>query len=356
MKKISSAILLTTFFVFINCKSQVADKDDPTNKFYQSVIQLGNGFLDVFTSFGGLVAEAFGFKSDPKKSDVKTYFTTVAAKLEKTKTDLNSLPKEKSDISSTTGKPDSTGSVGTAVEGAIKEVSELLDKLVKAVKTAEGASSGTDAIGEVVANAGAAKVADKASVTGIAKGIKEIVEAAGGSEKLKVAAATGESNKGAGKLFGKVDDAHAGDSEAASKAAGAVSAVSGEQILSAIVTAAAAGEQDGEKPGDAKNPIAAAIGKGDADDGADFGDGMKKDDQIAAAIALRGMAKDGKFAVKNDEKGKAEGAIKGAAESAVRKVLGAITGLIGDAVSSGLRKVGDSVKAASKETPPALNK
>nr|ADJ40013.1 vls7 [synthetic construct] len=336
--------------------SQVADKDDPTNKFYQSVIQLGNGFLDVFTSFGGLVAEAFGFKSDPKKSDVKTYFTTVAAKLEKTKTDLNSLPKEKSDISSTTGKPDSTGSVGTAVEGAIKGVSELLDKLVKAVKTAEGASSGTAAIGEVVADA--AKVADKASVTGIAKGIKEIVEAAGGSEKLKaVAAAKGENNKGAGKLFGKAGAAAHGDSEAASKAAGAVSAVSGEQILSAIVKAAAAGaaEQDGEKPAEAKNPIAAAIGKGDGD--ADFGeDGMKKDDQIAAAIALRGMAKDGKFAVKNDEKGKAEGAIKGAAESAVRKVLGAITGLIGDAVSSGLRKVGDSVKAASKETPPALNK
>ncbi len=41
---------------------------------------------------------------------------------------------------------------------------------------------------------------------------------------------------------------------------------------------------------------------------------MKKDDQIAAAIALRGMAKDGKFAVKNDEKGKAEGAIKEVSE------------------------------------------
>ncbi len=47
------------------------------------------------------------------------------------------------------------------------------------------------------------QVADKASVTGIAKGIKEIVEAAGGSEKLKAVAATGENNKKAGKLFGK---------------------------------------------------------------------------------------------------------------------------------------------------------
>ncbi|MCR8876419.1 variable large family protein (plasmid) [Borreliella burgdorferi] len=199
-------------------------------------------------------------------------------------------------------------------EGAIKEVSELLDKLVTAVKTAEEASSGTAAIGEVVADDAAAKAADKESVKGIAKGIKEIVEAAGGSKKLKVAAATGENNKKAGKLFGKVDAGNAGDSEAASKAAGAVS---GEQILSAIVKAAgaAAGDQEGKKPGDAKNPIAAAIGKGDAENGAEFDHEMKKDDQIAAAIALRGMAKDGKFAVKSgDEKGKAEGAIKGASE------------------------------------------
>ncbi|MCD2412572.1 variable large family protein [Borreliella burgdorferi] len=80
-----------------------------------------------------------------------------------------------------------------------------------------------------------------------------------------------------------------------------------------MVKAAGEAEQDGEKPAEATNPIAAAIG--DKDGGADFGkDEMKKDDQIAAAIALRGMAKDGKFAVKNDEKGKAEGAIKEVSE------------------------------------------
>ncbi len=51
------------------------------------------------------------------------------------------------------------------------------------------------------------QVADKASVTGIAKGIKEIVEAAGGSsEKLKAAAKEGNNEK-AGKLFGKAGDA-----------------------------------------------------------------------------------------------------------------------------------------------------
>ncbi|WP_049755694.1 variable large family protein, partial [Borreliella burgdorferi] len=239
----------------------------------------------------------------------------------------------------------SNGGEKGKAEGAIKEVSELLDKLVKAVKTAEGASSGTAAIGEVVDNAGAAKAADKESVTGIAKGIKEIVEAAGGSEKLKVAAAKGGNNEKAGKLFGKAGAGAAGDSEAASKAAGAVSAVSGEQILSAIVTAAAAADQEGEKPGDATNPIAAAIGKGNADDGADFKEGMKKDDQIAAAIALRGMAKDGKFAVKsNDEKGKAEGAIKEVSELLDKLVKAVKTA---EGASSGTDAIGEVVAAAA---------
>ncbi len=88
MKKISSAMLLGAILIFVNCKSNAgesAGKDDPTSKFYQAVIQLGNGFLDVFTSFGGLVADALGFKADPKKSEVKTYFDSLAKKLEETK-------------------------------------------------------------------------------------------------------------------------------------------------------------------------------------------------------------------------------------------------------------------------------
>ncbi|WP_422850113.1 variable large family protein, partial [Borreliella afzelii] len=77
------------------------------------------------------------------------------------------------------------------------------------------------------------------------------------------------------------------------KAAGAVSAVSGEQIIKAIVDAAGKGDNEqGKKAKDATNPIEAAIGTAD-EDAAAF-DKMKKDDQIAAAIALRGMAKDGK--------------------------------------------------------------
>ncbi|WP_210377638.1 variable large family protein, partial [Borreliella garinii] len=75
----------------------------------------------------------------------------------------------------------------------------------------------------------------------------------------------------------------------------AVAAVSGEQILKAIVDAAKDGDKQGKKAADAENPIEAAIG-GSAGDNAAAAfnkDGMKKDDQIAAAMVLRGMAKDG---------------------------------------------------------------
>ncbi|WP_419255393.1 variable large family protein [Borreliella afzelii] len=151
----------------------------------------------------------------------------------------------------------------------------------------------------------AAGAADKDSVNGIAKGIKAIVEAVGGAEKLTAAAATGEGNIDAGKLFfGKKEANNGGEAKDASKAAGAVSAVSGEQIIKAIVDAAgkADKDQEGKKAGDAENPIEAAIGEADDADAAAF-EKMKKDDQIAAAIALRGMAKDGKFAVKDDAAG-----------------------------------------------------
>ncbi len=47
---------------------------------------------------------------------------------------------------------------------------------------------------------------------------------------------------------------------------------------------------------------------------------MKKNDQIAAAIVLRGMAKDGEFALKNDANN-AEKGLKSTVESAVNKTV-----------------------------------
>ncbi|WP_210372879.1 variable large family protein, partial [Borreliella garinii] len=82
------------------------------------------------------------------------------------------------------------------------------------------------------------------------------------------------------------------------KAVAAVNAVSGEQILKAIVEAAGGADKVvGAAAGAAKNPIAAAIGTNG--NGAAFaGNGMQdKNDKIAAAIVLRGMAKGGKFSL-----------------------------------------------------------
>ncbi len=125
------------------------------------------------------------------------------------------------------------------------------------------AAGGEVKIGEVGAEANKGAAADQASVNGIADGMKEIV-AAGGKDALKAAAAAGAAGGG--------------------------------------------GDKVGAAAGAATNPIAAAIGT-DAADGADFAAGMQNSsEKIAAAIVLRGMAKDGKFslAAQNDANQKAK--------------------------------------------------
>ncbi len=350
MKKISSAIFLVAFFAFINCKSNVGEaskEEDPTNAFYQSVIKLGNGFLDVFTSFGGLVADAFGLKADPKKSEIKDFFTSIATKLEGTIDKLSKLPKENGNSENKSGKEGDLDNTNNDIAKAINGTIETLKKMIEAAKKIAGATDGEVKIGEVGAEANKGAAANQASVNGIADGMKEIV-AAGGKGALKAAggaggagdnkeagklfggaagdgdigkaaaavnavsgeqilkaivdaAAGGGDNAGAGKLFGGADgNAGAGDNDIG-KAAAAVNAVSGEQILKAIVDAAAGGDKDGKAAGDANNPIAAAIGTNDAQGGgANFGAGgsmQNSSEKIAAAIVLRGMAKDGKFSL-----------------------------------------------------------
>ncbi len=172
--------------------------------------------------------------------------------------------------------------------------------MIEAAKKIAGAIDGGVKIGEVgtANNQGAA--ANQESVNGIADGMKEIVDA-GGKDALKAAGAAagaGADNKEAGKLFGGTAGAAGGaDDNDIGKAAAAVNAVSGEQILKAIVDAAG-GDKVGAAANAATNPIAAAIGTNAQ--GANFAGGMNNSsDKIAAAIVLRGMAKDGKFSLAN---------------------------------------------------------
>ncbi|WP_424632599.1 variable large family protein [Borreliella lusitaniae] len=170
---------------------------------------------------------------------------------------------------------------------------------------AAGATGGAaDAIAAVAAAAGAqaAAAAGDASVKGIAKGMKGIVAVAGKlGVELAAAAVAGVTNAAAGNLFA----GNAGTIAHVGKAADAVSKVSGKQILKAIVDSA---DEAGAQPDAARSPIAAAIGAGGAANagaGGDFaaGGNMNRDDKIAAAIVLRGMAANGKFAHAEDNNG-----------------------------------------------------
>ncbi|WLN25774.1 variable large family protein (plasmid) [Borreliella valaisiana] len=188
------------------------------------------------------------------------------------------------------------------------------------------------------------------------KGIVEAAEKAGEEGKLNVAAATGKDNADAdaGKLFAKKQDNAGGGAAAdAGKAAAAVSAVSGEQILKAIVEAAKDGK---DKKGvtdvkDAKNPIEAAIGSTDAGQNADEFTKMKKDDQIAAAMVLRGMAQGRQFALTNAEYDDHKGTVKNAVESAIKEISGWLeemakaAAVAAGAAGSGEEAIGNVIKA-----------
>ncbi len=134
--------------------------------------------------------------------------------------------------------------------------------------------------------------------------MKAIVDAAKkAGVELKADDADGDADDNAGRLFANGGNADAGGEAeaqgAAAKAGEAVSAVSGDQILKAIVDAAES--TAGKSANTATNAVEAAIGEGAA---AAFGDNnMKKKNQIAAAIVLRGLAKGGKFANANNGAG-----------------------------------------------------
>ncbi|MCD2387632.1 variable large family protein, partial [Borreliella burgdorferi] len=166
---------------------------------------------------------------------------------------------------------------------------------------ANNEGAGEEKIGNVAAAAaaGAGAKADAANVKEIAGGIKGIVEAAGEDALKGVNEASGD-NKNAGKIFATAAGGANANAEAVAAVAKAVGAVDGKQILKAIVDSADKGG-DGKKANDATNPIEAAIGGADDNGANGFGQAMQKSDQIAAAIVLRGLAKDGKFAAAANE-------------------------------------------------------
>ncbi|ETZ17036.1 Variable outer membrane protein, partial [Borrelia duttonii CR2A] len=120
--------------------------------------------------------------------------------------------------------------------------------------------------------------------------------------------------------------------------------VSGADILQAIAKSDKAADNE-VAIDQAKNSAEIAAAKKESKD---FGDALKdKDAIIAGGIALRAMAKGGKFASNNDDK--SEHAVNGVASSAVNKTLSTLIIAIRNSVDSGLKKINEVLATVRQE-------
>ncbi|AHH13199.1 Variable outer membrane protein (plasmid) [Borrelia hermsii YBT] len=334
MRKRISAIIMTLFMVLVSCNSGGV-AEDPKTVYLTSIANLGKGFLDVFVTFGDMVAGAFGIKADTKKSDIGKYFTDI----EKT---MTTVKKKLQDEVANNGNYEK---VKTVVD---KFIIGTLDKIAEGAKEAAKGATGSDVIGNAVKNEDAVP-AEVASVNSLVKGIKEIVgvvlkDNEGDAAATKTADAE---KKSVGKLFG--EKANDGTETQAAAANASIGAVTGADILQAIAKSDVVSNDP--KIENAKNAADIAAAKQESQKDLTI-DSAKKDAVIAAGIALRAMAKGGKFVAKTGED-KSAHAVNGAAASAVGKTLSTLIIAIRNTVDSGLKTINEALAAVKQEDKSA---
>ncbi|WP_025401671.1 variable large family protein [Borrelia crocidurae] len=314
----------------------VLEEEQGKNKFLQSLVNVSNEFLNVFTSFGEMVRSVLGLNVDSKKSDVGNYFKKVQDTVQGIKDGLNKIVSEMK-----AEKNPNSEATATAVKTLVES---KLDKIIEGAKTAsEAIGDANDPIGNIAQNASGVA---GTGIEKLIKGIKDIVDivlkdignADAGDDKKADDLASRTANAGegeAGKLFGNAAIANS-PKKSAADAAKAVGAVTGTDILKAVIK--------GNGNGDSAKFAKELTGNVSA---------IPKDATIAGGIALRAMAKDGKFADGNaNESGKV---IKGAAISAVIKALDALTIAIRNTVDAGLKVVKEAMKINTNDTISVLS-
>ncbi|AOW96303.1 variable large family protein [Borrelia miyamotoi] len=327
-RKTLSAIIMTLFLI-IGCNN--GGGEDPQKVFLTSIANLGKGFLDVFVTFGDMVADAFGIKAETKKSDIGKYFTDIE------KTMVSVKEKLQEEVAK-------NGNYVKLKEVVDQFITGTLDKIAAGAKEAAKGATGEDKIGAAPTSGQDASPGEAASVNSLVRGIKEIVGAVlkdneGNAEATKTAEAE---KKSIGKLFGGKDNG--GEEAQAAAASASIGAVTGADMLKAIAKSAeVAGEVEIEK---AKN--AAEIAAAKKEDNKEIKNAAQKDVVIAAGIALRAMAKDGKFAAKSNEE-KSAHAVNGVAASAVGKTLSTLIIAIRNTVDSGLKTINASLATVKQE-------
>ncbi|WP_346313292.1 variable large family protein [Borrelia miyamotoi] len=322
-----------TLFLIIGCNN--GGGEDPQKVFLTSIANLGKGFLDVFVTFGDMVTGAFGIKAETKKSEVGQYFTSIAETMESVKKKLQSEVTKNGNYEK----------VKTVVD---QFITGTLDKIAAGAKEAAKGATEEDKIGGAPTTGQDPAPADATSVNSLVKGIKTIVGVVlksneGNAEATKTA---DTEKKSIGKLLGKKDD---GTEAHAAAASASIGAVSGADILQAI---AKSGEVANNDVGIDKAKNAAEIAAAKKEDDKEITiDSAKKDAVIAAGIALRAMAKDGKFAVKAEEK--SAHAVNGVAASAVGKTLSTLIIAIRNTVDSGLKNINKVLATVKQEDKSA---
>ncbi|WP_434757358.1 variable large family protein [Borrelia puertoricensis] len=333
MKRITLCALFLTLFLLLSCGSGTTNMEDPKTTFLTSIANLGKGFLDVFTSLSDMVSGAFGIKADTKKSDIGKYFTSIENTMISVKNKLQEEVKK-------------NGNYLKIKEVVDTFVTNTLDKIAEGAKIAAKGAEGNDPIGNVAEpNGGAGVASDSNSVKFLSEGISNILSVVlknegnpdAGDDKKATDGSTARTNGNAGdgeagKLFAT---ANAGTAENAKKsaadAAKAVGAVTGADILKAIVK---------------DNGDAAKLAKETTGNAA-----TPKDATISGAIALRAMAKGGKFANASDAdaQGIIAATVKGVAVSSVTKALNTLTIAIRNTVDSGLKTISDALATVTQE-------
>ncbi|UPA11644.1 variable large family protein (plasmid) [Borrelia parkeri] len=324
-----------TLFLLLSCGSGSSKTEDPKTIFLTSIANLGKGFLDVFTSLSDMITGAFGINADTKKSDIGKYFTDI-------ETTMNTVKKKlQEEVTKNGNYPKIKGVVDTFI-------TNTLDKIAEGAKTAAKGAEGSDAIGGAPTTGQDPAPADATSVKALVKGIKTIVGVVlKDNEGNAAATKTAEDDKkDIGKLFEKKDS---GTETEAAKASASIGAVTGADILQAIAKSGETADNN-KNIEDATDAASIAAAKKE-DDKKEIKNDAKKDAVIAAGIALRAMAKDGKFAAKAEEK--SAHAVNGAAASAVGKTLSTLIIAIRNTVDTGLKTISDALATVTQEDKSA---
>ncbi|WP_080591491.1 variable large family protein [Borreliella burgdorferi] len=322
-----------------------------------SIETLGKEFSDAFISspFGGSLGTA---AIDLKKSEVRNYFETISKGFKKIQEGFKKISFDFAEYDN------AVHSINYAAKGFDRYLMEFVNDVEEAAKAADIDS---DLVGQVVAVN--LKIADSSSVKRFANWIQTLLRFSSvfgydiynkmfkninidSSNHRKHIQQVGDV-KHVGKIFLKKEngDNHNCDTNngsAENKAKDLVNSVSGEEILSLMLrsTGGSPEHAKGKSPKSSENdPIEAAIGTnyaGDANSSSNcFVYNMPVN--IAAAIVLRGMAKDGQFFAINGE----NDTVKTAVEIGVTKTLVALTTLLKGSVGEMIGRLLDEIRKSS---------